>query len=192
MNRRKFDPQVSGFPWYLGNPYRGIPAVWREFLCGGEGALETPLGNLQFFLVTWGALAPGFLPVGYSAGHRSHFLISVGCDRAHIPIQHNAGVGVFIDDMKRRRGIMTVIAWILLGLIAGFIGSKILTKTGGGIVLDIVLGIVGALVGGLVFQMVGFHGVTGFNLWSLFVAIVGSVIVLGGYRFLATMRHPNT
>jgi len=87
---------------------------------------------------------------------------------------------------------MTVVAWILLGLIAGFIGSKILTKTGGGIVLDIVLGIVGALVGGLVFQMVGFHGVTGFNLWSLFVAIVGSVIVLGGYRFLATMRHPNT
>ncbi len=83
---------------------------------------------------------------------------------------------------------MSVIAWILFGLIAGFIGSKIMSNSGSGIVLDVVLGVVGALVGGFVFQIVGLTGVTGFNMWSLFVAIIGSVIVLGGYHLLSPRR----
>jgi uncharacterized membrane protein YeaQ/YmgE (transglycosylase-associated protein family) len=73
---------------------------------------------------------------------------------------------------------MSIIGWIVLGLIAGFIASKIVNKRGGGIVLDIFLGIIGALVGGFLFSQLGAVGVTGFNLWSMLVAIVGAVIIL--------------
>jgi uncharacterized membrane protein YeaQ/YmgE (transglycosylase-associated protein family) len=89
----------------------------------------------------------------------------------------------------RRRDIMTVTAWILLGLVAGIVGSRILNLTGGNILLDSALGVVGALVGGSVFQLVGLRGVTGFDLWSLFVAVVGALIVLRGYHFLIQMRN---
>jgi len=65
---------------------------------------------------------------------------------------------------------MSILAWIVLGLIAGFIGSKLVNKTGEGVILDIVLGVVGALVGGYLFSIFGTHGVTGLNLYSLFVA----------------------
>jgi uncharacterized membrane protein YeaQ/YmgE (transglycosylase-associated protein family) len=73
---------------------------------------------------------------------------------------------------------MSIIGWIVLGLIAGFIASKIVNKTGEGLVLDIVLGIVGAIVGGYLFNLVGEVGVTGFNLWSMFVAVIGAVVIL--------------
>ena len=73
---------------------------------------------------------------------------------------------------------MSFLAWIVLGLIAGFIASKIVNKTGEGILLDIVLGIIGAIVGGLVFRFLGMAGATGLNLWSLVVAVVGAVLVL--------------
>ncbi len=73
---------------------------------------------------------------------------------------------------------MGIIAWIVLGLIAGWIGSKIVNKSGEGLIMDIVLGIVGALVGGYLFNVVGHAGITGFNIYSMFVAVVGSVIVL--------------
>jgi uncharacterized membrane protein YeaQ/YmgE (transglycosylase-associated protein family) len=73
---------------------------------------------------------------------------------------------------------MSVIAWIVLGGIAGWIGSLLVNKTGEGVFLDIVLGIVGGVIGGWLFAMMGSTGVTGFNLWSLFVAIVGAVVVL--------------
>jgi uncharacterized membrane protein YeaQ/YmgE (transglycosylase-associated protein family) len=64
---------------------------------------------------------------------------------------------------------MSILAWMVLGLIAGFIGSKIVNKTGEGFVLDIVLGIVGAIVGGYLFNLFGASGVTGVNIYSLFV-----------------------
>jgi uncharacterized membrane protein YeaQ/YmgE (transglycosylase-associated protein family) len=73
---------------------------------------------------------------------------------------------------------MSIIAWIVLGLISGFIASKIVNKTGEGLVLDIVLGIVGALAGGFLFHLVGATGITGLNLWSMFVAVVGAIVVL--------------
>ena len=73
---------------------------------------------------------------------------------------------------------MHLIAWLVLGLLAGFIGSKIVNKGGEGLVRDILLGIVGAFVGGFLFRMFGGHGVTGLNPYSLIVAVIGSVVVL--------------
>ena len=77
---------------------------------------------------------------------------------------------------------MSILAWILLGLLAGFIGSKIVNKHGEGLILDIGLGIVGAVVGGWLFRMFGSSGVTGINLYSLAVAVVGAIVVLLVYH----------
>jgi uncharacterized membrane protein YeaQ/YmgE (transglycosylase-associated protein family) len=77
---------------------------------------------------------------------------------------------------------MSFFAWIILGLIAGFLGSKIVNKTGEGLILDIILGIVGAFVGGWLFSMFGAGGVTGLNLYSLAVAVVGAIVVLVVYH----------
>ena len=79
---------------------------------------------------------------------------------------------------------MGVISWIILGLIAGFIGSKIVNKSGSGFLLDIVLGVVGAVVGGELFTLLGFAGVSGLNIYSLIVAVVGAVVVLYVYHAL--------
>jgi uncharacterized membrane protein YeaQ/YmgE (transglycosylase-associated protein family) len=73
---------------------------------------------------------------------------------------------------------MSFLAWIVLGLLAGFIGSKIVNKSGEGLLLDLVLGIVGAVVGGWLFNTFGHAGVTGLNLYSLLVAVVGAIVVL--------------
>ena len=83
---------------------------------------------------------------------------------------------------------MSIIAWIVLGLIAGFIGSKIVNKTGEGLILDIVLGIVGAIVGGFVFSLFGASGVTGLNIYSLIVAVIGAVVVLFIYHAVVGRR----
>ena len=83
---------------------------------------------------------------------------------------------------------MSIIGWIVLGLIAGFIASKIVNKTGAGFFLDIVLGIVGALVGGFIFTELGASGVTGFNLYSMVVAIIGAIVVLLIYHAVAGRR----
>ncbi|MDQ6708449.1 MAG: GlsB/YeaQ/YmgE family stress response membrane protein [Acidobacteriota bacterium] len=83
---------------------------------------------------------------------------------------------------------MSIIAWIVLGLIAGFIGSKLVNKSGEGVILDIVLGVVGAIVGGFIFQAFGASGVTGLNLYSLLVAVVGSVLFLVVYHAIFRRR----
>jgi len=80
---------------------------------------------------------------------------------------------------------MSIIAWIVLGLVSGFIASKIVNKSGEGVFLDIVLGVVGAVVGGFLFNLVGATGVDGFNIWSMFVAVIGAVVVL-------TIKHALT
>ena len=77
---------------------------------------------------------------------------------------------------------MSIIGWIVLGLIAGFIASKIVNKSGEGVLLDIILGIVGAIVGGALFNEFGAAGVTGFNLYSMVVAVVGAIVVLFIYH----------
>lgn len=70
------------------------------------------------------------------------------------------------------------LAWIFFGLLAGFIGSKIVNRRGMGAILDTVVGVVGAVVGGMIFNHFGEPGVTGFNLWSLLVATVGAIVLL--------------
>ena len=83
---------------------------------------------------------------------------------------------------------MGVIAWIILGLVAGFIGSKVVNKTGSGLLMDIVLGIVGAVVGGFIFAQFGSAGVTGFNVYSMIVAIIGAIVVLVIYHAIVGRR----
>ena len=80
---------------------------------------------------------------------------------------------------------MSVIGWVILGLIAGFIGSKIVNNQGQGTMLDIFLGIIGAIVGGLIFSAFGAQGITGLNLYSMVVAIIGSIVVLVAYHTFA-------
>jgi uncharacterized membrane protein YeaQ/YmgE (transglycosylase-associated protein family) len=77
---------------------------------------------------------------------------------------------------------MSIVSWIVLGLIAGFIGSKLVNKSGEGFFLDIALGIVGAVIGGWLFSLFGMHGVTGLNVYSLLVAVVGAIVFLLVYH----------
>nr|WP_294551958.1 GlsB/YeaQ/YmgE family stress response membrane protein [uncultured Rhodopila sp.] len=87
---------------------------------------------------------------------------------------------------------MSVLAWLILGLIAGFIASKLVNKTGEGLILDIVLGIVGAFVGGFLFSFVGAAPITGFNIYSIIVAVIGSVVVLFIYHAFAGRSTSST
>jgi len=79
---------------------------------------------------------------------------------------------------------MSILAWIVLGLIAGFIGSKIVNRSGEGVILDIVLDVIGAVVGGFLFNQFGAAGVTGLNLYSLVVAVIGAIVVLVLYHMV--------
>jgi uncharacterized membrane protein YeaQ/YmgE (transglycosylase-associated protein family) len=79
---------------------------------------------------------------------------------------------------------MGILSWIILGLVAGFIASKIVNKSGEGVIMDIILGIVGGVVGGWLFSFFGEGGVTGFNISSLVVAVVGAIVVLWAYHAL--------
>ena len=83
---------------------------------------------------------------------------------------------------------MSILGWLILGLISGFIASKLVNKTGAGVFLDIILGIVGAFVGGFLFTQFGAAGVTGFNLWSMLVAIIGAIVVLSLYHLITGRR----
>jgi uncharacterized membrane protein YeaQ/YmgE (transglycosylase-associated protein family) len=83
---------------------------------------------------------------------------------------------------------MSFIAWIVLGLIAGFIASKLVNKSGDGMLLDILLGVVGAVVGGWLFNMFGMAGVTGLNVYSLVVAVIGAAVFLIVYHALINRR----
>jgi uncharacterized membrane protein YeaQ/YmgE (transglycosylase-associated protein family) len=77
---------------------------------------------------------------------------------------------------------MSLLGWIIFGLITGFVASRIVNKRGEGCILNVVLGIVGACVGGLIFTGIGGQGITGFNLYSMFVAIIGAIVVLFLYH----------
>jgi uncharacterized membrane protein YeaQ/YmgE (transglycosylase-associated protein family) len=83
---------------------------------------------------------------------------------------------------------MSIIAWLVFGLIAGFIASKIVNKSGEGVLLDLVLGILGAFVGGWLATLVGFPGVTGFNIGSMVIAILGAIVVLVVYHAVFSRR----
>jgi len=83
---------------------------------------------------------------------------------------------------------MSFLAWIVLGLVAGYIGSKLVNRRGEGILLDILLGVVGAFAGGWLFRMFGASGVRGLDLYSLLVAVIGSVVLLVLYHALRRRR----
>jgi uncharacterized membrane protein YeaQ/YmgE (transglycosylase-associated protein family) len=83
---------------------------------------------------------------------------------------------------------MGIIAWIVLGLIAGFIASFLVNRRGEGWFGDIILGIVGAVLGGLIAHVAGLRGITGFNLWSMLVAIGGAVVCLVIYHAVTGTR----
>jgi uncharacterized membrane protein YeaQ/YmgE (transglycosylase-associated protein family) len=83
---------------------------------------------------------------------------------------------------------MGIIAWIFVGLIAGFLASKVVNRSGEGFVRDILLGIVGAMVGGWIFNALGEPGVTGVNIYSILVAFVGGVVLLVLYHAIFGKR----
>ena len=94
---------------------------------------------------------------------------------------------IFIEEVERNTS-MSILAWIVLGLIAGFVGSKIVNHRGEGVFLDIILGVVGAVVGGWLFQAFGASGVTGLNIYSLIVAVIGAVVFLMVYHAIRGTR----
>src|ERR1700732_278081 len=97
--------------------------------------------------------------------------------RRPLSITEHEGESPDTTAQHRARGdpTMSIVAWVVLGLIAGFIGSKLVNKTGEGFILDIALGIVGAVVGGWLFRVFGMSGVAGVNIRSLIVLVVRGV-----------------
>lgn len=83
---------------------------------------------------------------------------------------------------------MSILAWLVVGLVAGWIGSMLVSRGGEGMLMDIVLGVIGAIVGGFLFNTFGHSGVSGINLYSIFVAVIGSVVVLVVYHALIGRR----
>ncbi len=96
-------------------------------------------------------------------------------------------LGMIITN-RQQSSAMSFVAWIVLGLVAGYIGSKIVNKSGEGLIRDVLLGIVGAIIGGYLFNLFGATGVTGLNLYSLLVAVVGAVVFLIVYHAIFRRR----
>ena len=136
--------------------------------------LSPPLGGPE----RWNLLSLSFVA---SAVYNS----TTTGQRAAAKVTHGPGR---IVGLCSKGDFMSIIAWIILGLIAGFIGSKIVNKSGDGIIVDLLLGIVGAVVGGFLFRLFGAHGVTGLNLYSLLVAVIGAIVFLLIYHALFRRR----
>ncbi len=86
---------------------------------------------------------------------------------------------------------MSIVAWVALGLFAGFLASRVVNQGGRGVVFDGLLGALGALIGGLVFSSVGPIGSSGYSVWSVFVAVMGAIIVLVVYHAMVGRRITN-
>ncbi len=84
---------------------------------------------------------------------------------------------------------MDILAWVVVGIIAGFLAKTMVPGEGpGGVLGDLVVGVVGALLGGWIFNSFGHMGVTGLNLWSILVAFVGGVVLLLIIRLITGSR----
>ena len=83
---------------------------------------------------------------------------------------------------------MGILSWLVVGLIAGFIGSKVVNRSGEGLVRDVILGVIGAVVGDAIFTELGLVGVTGVNLTSIVIAAIGAIVVLVVYHLLTSQR----
>ena len=90
---------------------------------------------------------------------------------------------------RQQGAAMSFVVWIVLGLVAGFIGSKLVNHTGEGLIRDVLLGVVGAIIGGYLFNLFGASGVTGLNIYSLLVAVVGAVVFLIVYHAIFRRRR---
>lgn len=78
------------------------------------------------------------------------------------------------------------LAWIIVGAVAGWLASIVMsTNREQGLIMDIIVGIVGALIGGFIFNALGIAGTTGFNIWSVFVAFIGAIVLLGILRLFS-------
>lgn len=97
-------------------------------------------------------------------------------------------LGMLITN-RQQGSAMSFVAWIVLGLVAGFIGSKLVNHTGEGLIRDVLLGVVGAFIGGYLFNLFGASGVTGLNLYSLLVAVIGAVVFLIVYHAIFRRRR---
>jgi len=109
-------------------------------------------------------------------------------NRTGLPNLVGASGEVDLTDAGLETVQMSILAWIILGLIAGFIASKLVNRQGGNLVLDLVLGVVGAFVGGFLFTRFGAAGIEGFNLYSILVATLGAILVLFIYHALIGRR----
>jgi uncharacterized membrane protein YeaQ/YmgE (transglycosylase-associated protein family) len=85
--------------------------------------------------------------------------------------------------------LMTLVGWIVFGLITGFVASRVVNQQGQGCILNVALGILGAFIGGLIFTSIGGQGITGFNVYSMFVAIIGAIVVLIVYHAITGRRR---
>ena len=86
----------------------------------------------------------------------------------------------------------SIIGWIVIGGVAGLLASLFVQGGGLGVIGDIIVGIVGAFLGGWIMNALGFAGATGFNLWTLFVAFIGAVILLFIVRLFTGSRNTTT
>ncbi len=85
---------------------------------------------------------------------------------------------------------ISIISWVIIGLIAGILGKLIMPgRDPGGFLLTIIIGMAGALIGGFLVRLLGGVGITGFNAWSILVAILGAVTLLAVYRLFAGSRE---
>src|SRR6202790_1486959 len=115
---------------------------------------------------------------------RRILLVLTLCSSYAIDAYGRSSASLLHPSTRQEGETMSFLAWIVLGLAAGFIGSKLVNRRGEGIFLDVLLGIVGAMIGGWLFRLFGAGGVNGFNLYSLFVAVIGSVAFLVVYHAL--------
>lgn len=91
----------------------------------------------------------------------------------------------------QRDSIMSFVAWIMLGLLVGLIGSKTINKTGYGLVRDVLLSIFGAIVGGFLANLLGENRRPGLDLYSLLVAVVGAIVFLSVYHWMFRRRRSS-
>jgi uncharacterized membrane protein YeaQ/YmgE (transglycosylase-associated protein family) len=95
---------------------------------------------------------------------------------------------VFITS-RQQSSALSFAAWIFLGLVVGYVGSKLLNKTGHGLRRDVLIGVVGAIVGGFLSNLLGKDHGPGLDFYSLIVAVVGAIVFMFVYHALFRRRH---
>jgi uncharacterized membrane protein YeaQ/YmgE (transglycosylase-associated protein family) len=97
----------------------------------------------------------------------------------------NFGLAKYTISNSKRRPRMNILSWILVGLVAGIIAKLLMPgRDPGGCIITILLGIAGALLGGFLAGLFGFGGITGFNFYTVIVAVLGSILILVLYRLV--------